>query len=162
MRAIGQLDALQEIFREVYREVRPSSLAVLGCTTGNGLEHVDPVITKSCMGVDLNAEYLRIARQRFPSPGYALDLVCADVTQVELPPAHYQLVHAALLLEYVEPRDLLSRISGWLAPGGRCTIVLQRPSEDRAVITPSAYPSLGSLAGILRLRDPMEVRRLAT
>jgi SAM-dependent methyltransferase len=161
MRGIGQLDALNQIFREVYREVRPSSLAVLGCTTGNGLEHVDPEVTKACTGVDIHPEYLRIARQRFPNPGYALDLVCADLTLIELPLSHYQLVHAALLLEYVEPRDLLGRISRWLAPGGRCTIVLQLPAEGKAMITPSPYPSLGSLSGIMRLRDPQEVRRIA-
>ncbi len=102
-----------------------------------------------------------MARRRFPNSGYALDLVFADVTQIELPLSRYRLVHAALLLEYVEPRNLLGRVSRWLVPGGRCTIVLQLPSEGRAIITLSPYRSLGSLAGIMRLRDPQEVRRIA-
>lgn len=162
MREAGQFAVLRGIFADVYREARPPALAILGCATGNGLELVDPVITSYCVGLDLNPDYLRVVRQRFPNTAFVLELRCEDVMRAELPPKRFQLVHAALLLEYVvEPRTLLERIRTWLAPEGLCSIVLQLPSETQAMITPSPYRSLGALAEIMRLHDPRAVSQRA-
>ena len=39
---VGQLQVLNQLFKMVLEEHRPESLAVLGCSTGNGFEHIDP------------------------------------------------------------------------------------------------------------------------
>jgi SAM-dependent methyltransferase len=72
MAAVGQLAALGTVFRDVYVQTRPGRLAIVGCATGNGIEHVDPNVTSEVIGVDVNAEYLSRARARFGGRGFAL------------------------------------------------------------------------------------------
>ena len=145
-----QLAPLSIIFDDVYRRTLPASLALLGCATGNGLEHVDPMTTTSVIAVDLNPEYVAIARARHRSLGPALEVRCADVCSCILPLGAFDLVHAALIFEHVDVPLLASRIATWLAPSGTCAVVLQvaGPAEP---VTPSAYPSITSLGASMRL-----------
>lgn len=126
MSAAGQTAALREFFGRVYAKLWPTRVAIFGCTTGGDLESVDPAVTDSVVGVDINPTYLSIARDRFqPTFGARLTLIVGDVLQVEVPPHGFDLVHAALLLEYVEPEPLFARMARWLAPGGTCSVVTQ-------------------------------------
>lgn len=70
------------------------------------------------VGVDINPAYTEIARARFMTLGSRLHLVNGDVMEVELPAVQFDLVHVALLLEYVDPLSLLRRIHRWLSPEG--------------------------------------------
>jgi len=72
---VDQLAPLSAIFEEVYAAAQPDRLLVLGCATGNGLEHVNPAVTKRIVGVDVNLQYLGVARQRFIGLGARLELV---------------------------------------------------------------------------------------
>lgn len=69
MEAVGQRALLGQIFRDVYSLVRPRRLAILGCATGNGFEYVDTAITERIVGVDINPDYIEIARRRFSASG---------------------------------------------------------------------------------------------
>ena len=151
-----QLAPLSAIFGQVYRAVRPRRLALLGCATGNGLEHVDPGISKQIVGVDLNIQYVAVARQRFVGLGARLELYCGDVLAAALKPASFDLVHAALLFEYVHPLALVPRIAEWLVPGGVCSAVLQLPA-DAGPVSPSPFKSLQRLAGTMKLIPPPEL-----
>jgi LmbE family N-acetylglucosaminyl deacetylase len=42
---VAQHPALNRILRETLEDVRPASVLVLGCSTGNGFEHIDPGAT---------------------------------------------------------------------------------------------------------------------
>jgi hypothetical protein len=55
---IAQLQFLARTFQEILRQYDSLSLALLGCATGNGLEYVDPQVTKQVTAVDLNPAYL--------------------------------------------------------------------------------------------------------
>lgn len=162
MEATGQLGALRTAFKEIYANVRPRRLAVLGCGTGNGFEHVEPATTDSIVGVDINASYLEVARERFGTWGKRLELIQSDVLDAVLEPAGFDLVHVALLLEYVEPASLLRRVSGWIREGGICSIILQVPSDHHASVSPTGYDSLRPLAASMRLHDPDEINKLAS
>jgi len=153
---VDQLGALSAIFAKVYGAVRPARLAVLGCATGNGLEHVDRAVTRSVLGVDVNIQYLAVARQRFLALGPALELYCEDVLRVRLRPASTDLVHAALLFEWVDPLPLAERIAAWLAPGGACSVVVQLtpPAAPRGVRAPAMEAAVASM----RLVAPAELR----
>lgn len=151
-----QLAPLSGVFGQVYRMVRPARVALLGCATGNGLEHVDPGLTFRVVGIDLNIQYVAVARQRFRSLGARLELFCGDVLSAKLEPGGFDLVHAALLFEYVHPLSLAPRIAEWLAPGGVCSTVLQLPGGDGPV-SPSPFPSLRRLEGAMRLVPPPEL-----
>ena len=152
------LSPLSTLFQKAYAARRPARLAVLGVATGNGLEHVDPAITRRVVGLDVNLSYLAVTRQRHMRLGPSLQLLCADAEKAELEAGGFDLVHAALVLEYLDPRVVLSRLASWLAPGGAFTVVLLLPG-GAPVAAGSA--SLLAVAERMRLVPPEELRRLA-
>src|SRR6476646_10390128 len=66
--------------------------------------------------------------ERFPNPDFELDIRCADLADVVLEPGEFDLVHAGLVLEYVEWPLLLPRVAASLTSGGVLSVVLQLPS----------------------------------
>jgi SAM-dependent methyltransferase len=162
MDTVRQLQALAEVFATVLAEVRPRRLAVPGCTTGNGLEHVRPKVTDRVVGVDLNLEYLHLLRRRFAGRLPGLATVAADLRRPVLRPGAFDLVHCALTLEYLDPRTAVPAMASWLAPGGVLAVVLQLPSPRSGPVSATPYPSLQTLAPIMSLVKPAELDRLAT
>jgi hypothetical protein len=152
-----EMAPLAALFGRVYEARHPRRLAVLGVATGNGLEHVKVRETGRTVGVDVNLTYLAVTRQRHMRLGPSLQLVCADLEKVELEPSGFDLVHAALVLEYVDLRVAIPRIAGWLSPGGAVAVVLQLPGPGPS---PSTWPheAVRALAGVMRLVPPEELR----
>ena len=161
MAAIGQSAVLRDLFSLVYAERRPLRLAILGCGTGSDLQQVDPAVTEVVVGVDINPDYLEIAKGRSSALGPRLHLVCGDVLTAELPPVQLDLVHAALLLEYVDQVSLFQRMYQWLSPDGACSVITQEPVPGVAAVSRTEYESLQSLAGQMSLRSADEVAILA-
>jgi hypothetical protein len=124
---LDQLGTLSSLFQESYLSAQPDRVLVLGSATGNGLEHVDPAVTRQVTCVDVNLQYLGIARQRYMHLGPKLELFCSEVEKFRAPAGSYDLVHAALIFEYVHPEVLVRKISEWLAPAGTCSVVLELP-----------------------------------
>ena len=151
---VGQHQALNRILRDVLARVRPASLLVLGCSTGNGLEHVDPSVTSRVVGVDVNPAYLERLHQRFPQPVFTLETHPADLTAYEFEPGAFDLVHAALVFEYIEWPRLLGHVAPALRAGGILSVVLQLPSSSSPAVTPSAFTILRSLESIFRFVVP--------
>lgn len=161
MTEVGQSQALRAIFARLYAETRPRRVLVLGCTTGQDLALVDPRVTERTVGVDLNRGYLDAARTQLGRLRETLDLVHGDVLAVDLATAGFDLIHAALILEYVDSNSLLARIRAWLAPEGICCIVSQNPITGVAPVTRTRYESLRTLDGQMRLVDPDAVHAAA-
>ena len=167
-----QLAPLSEIFADVYRDTRPARLALLGCATGNGLEHVDPAITTRAIAVDVNPEYVARARARHQALGSVLDVRCADVCACELTSGSLDLIHAALIFEHVDAPLLAARIATWLAPGGTCAVVLQvdgvddgstrapAPAPAPAPVMSSPFRSIASLGASMRMLSPARLAEL--
>lgn len=153
----GLLAPLSGLFGKVYAARRPARLALLGVATGNGLEHVDPAITRRTVGVDVNLSYLAVTRQRFMRLGASLQLLCADAEKVALEAGGFDLVHAALVLEWLDLRVLLPRLARWLAPGGAFSAVLALPGGERRPPPPSLQPVVERA----RTVPPEELRRAA-
>ena len=152
--AVGQYQALNRIFREALTDVRPRSVLVLGCSTGNGLEHIDPAVTSRVVAVDINAAYLRQLALRFPSPGFSLEPRCADLDTCGYDAEAFDLVHAGLVFEYLDWWRVLPAIAAALRAGGVLSVVLQRPSSQVSAVTPTRFASLRSLESIFRFVDP--------
>jgi hypothetical protein len=127
---------------------------VLGCSTGNGLEHVDPAVTSRVVAIDVNPTYLRRLRERFPNPSFDLDVRCGDVIDIELERDAYDLVHAGLIFEYVEWSVLLPRLAGALRMGSVLSVVLQGPSDSSPAVTPTRFTSLRKLESLFRFVEP--------
>ena len=144
---------LSAAFAQVYRAARPRRVLALGCGTGAGLEHVDPAVTERVVGIDLNLQYLAVARQRHQRLGARLELFCADARTADLPEGWFDLVHAALLAEYLDPEGLVAVMARAAAPGGTCTVVLRLPGGEPAE---EAFPaeSVRALAEATRLVEP--------
>jgi SAM-dependent methyltransferase len=152
--AVAQRPVLSRLLGETLQSVRPHALLVLGCSTGNGLEHVDPAVTSRVVVVDVNPEYLCRLRERFPNPMFTLDVRCGDLTDMELELEAYDMVHAALLFEYLEWSVLLPRVAVCLRPGGVLNVVLQVPSTSSPAVTPTPYTSLRKLESVFRFVEP--------
>ena len=156
---VGQLSVLNGIFKNVINEFRPHSICVLGCTTGNGFEHINPGITKRITGIDINKEYLEILSSRF-SELLPLELICGDLSSISLVNYSFDLIHAALVFEYVEVDRTLKNISSWLGKDGKLSVVLQLPSKSSPV-SETNYASIKQLSTIIKLVNPADFRIIA-
>ena len=161
MAEIGQSHALRDIFARVYANTRPRRLLVLGCTTGNDFELVDPDVTENTVGVDLNPRYIEIARTKVDQVRAAVELVHGDVLRATLPCPEFDLVHAALLFEYVDPLAMFRRIAAWLAPDGVCSTVTQNPAHGVAPVSKTSYASLRALDGRMSLHRADDLHAFA-
>ena len=155
--AVAQLPALADVLARDLALYRPGSLLVVGCATGNGFEHIDPAITARVTGVDVNPTFLAVARERHSPRLPGLELIRGDILDPALAPGTFALVHAALIFEHVSWQAALRRISGWVAPGGVLSVVLQLPSAEVAAVSPTAAASrYPRIAQEMRLVDPGE------
>jgi hypothetical protein len=157
--AVGQLAPLGDIFAEALARLRPRSVAVLGVAGGNGLEHVDSTLTARVVGIDVNAAYLAATKARFPNLR-GLELHCADLQHDTLDLEPVALVHAALVFEHAGTGRCLDTAVSLVARGGYLSVVLQLPSDEHTAVTPSAYPSMATLAGDFAFVDPHQLRRV--
>lgn len=150
---VDQEPVLNRLLGEAVARSRPAAVLVLGCSTGNGLEHVDPAVTRRVVVVDVNAVFLRVLVERFPHPAFALEVLCADAATAVFEPNAFDLVHAALLFEYVDWPSLVPRLAGTLRPGGTLSVVVQLPSASTPAVTPTGFTSLLALESIFRFVD---------
>jgi SAM-dependent methyltransferase len=154
---VNQLAPLSALFQEAYVAAQPDRLLLLGCATGNGLEHVNPAVTQRIVGVDVNLQYLGVARQRYFHLGPRLELYCQEVEKFRAPPGSFDLVHAGLVFEYVHPEVLVRRIAEWVAAEGTCSVVLQLPGAEGPQAPTKAMQLIQKA---MRLVSPDELTRL--
>lgn len=151
---VDQFSVLSRLFREAIERFRPADILLLGCSTGNGLVHVDPSVTRRVTGIDINPEYLARLRAQFPNPGFDLRLECADVMMLPLESDSFDLVHCALLFEYLEWPTLMPALGRALRCGGALSVVLQLPSHVSPAVTKTNYASLRLLEPVFRFVEP--------
>jgi hypothetical protein len=149
---VRQLGALSDLFEEALSLCAPSSVAILGIAGGNGLDRVDPAVTKRIVGVDLNPKYLDQVRSRYATKR-DLELHCADLAEdrLRIPPT--ELVHAALIFEHAGLGRCLDNALSLIAPGGGLSVVLQLPSESASNVSTTPFPSLQQLTSHFSLID---------
>ena len=158
---VGQLQLLNQLFKQVLEETRPENVLVLGCTSGNGFEHFDLKITKHILGVVINPEYLQIAGKRFARLGACLELKCVDLQTSSFDDCTYDLIHGALIFEYVDPEVVLHRIDKVLSTNGVLSVVLQLANSQLPSVSKTPFTSLEKLAPIFRHYEPDQFSELA-
>jgi SAM-dependent methyltransferase len=151
---VDQQSVLCRLFRDALERTRPRDVLLLGCSTGNGLEHVDAAVTSRVTGVDINPAYLRRLVEQYPNPGFTLAVHCADLAEYSFEPAAFDLVHAGLLFEYLEWQPLLPRLARTLRQRGTLSVVLQRSSEVSPPVTRTEFTSLRQLDRMFRFVEP--------
>ena len=149
--AVRQGEFLNRFFADTLAEFKPPAVLVCGCTTGNGLEHIDPDITKRVVGFDINPEYIRIAGDRHSGRLPFLKLYCTDVEKFALGHHGFDLIVASLFFEYVSPVRVLPKLAQWLRPDGKLAVILQLPSPGNEPVTPTHFKSLRLLTAYMQL-----------
>jgi ubiquinone/menaquinone biosynthesis C-methylase UbiE len=158
---VGQLQMLNRLLERVLLEKQPGSAAVLGCATGNGFEHFNPAVTKRILGLDINPAYLQLARERYAQGDLSLEFVCADIQSDWSGGCLFDLIHAALVFEYVQVEKTLTVIYRALKPAGMLSVVLQMPAPQLPAVSKTRFTSLEKLAPILHLHEQGEFVELA-
>lgn len=157
---VGQLQVLNKIFKDVLDKFDPERICVLGCTTGNGFEHLINRNIREVVGIDINKNYLRECYNRFGDFIPQLKLICGDLNELELHSNRFNLIHAALIFEYVDVNKVLDKIKKWLKLDGILSAVFQLPSEHAAPVSETQYNSLKSLSSIIKLIGIHEIENI--
>ena len=154
---VAQAQALSSLMESALTQYTPASLAVFGCTTGNGFEHIDVTYTRRVVGADINPAYLAVLEARFAGRIPCLELIADDIAAPEFRIDPVMMVFAGLVFEYVDVARAVHSISRCLAPGAILVAVLQLPSVESGPVTPTRYKSLELLAPIMKLVAPAEL-----
>jgi hypothetical protein len=157
---VAQQPFLARAFKDSLDEHDGSTVALLGCATGNGLEFVDKDVTRRVTAIDLNPEYLGILRRRYEECVPSLEIVEADLETCELEPHAYTLIFAALIFEYLEPRILLPRIANWLCSSGVLVSILQLPAKHMTKVSETPFQSLKKLDSAMHFISPRKFKTM--
>lgn len=155
---VEQLHALSSIFANVLSKTNPKTIMFLGCTTGNGFEHLNPNV--EILGLDINQHYLDLCRSRFSSIIPKLNLVCADLNTYENDKDKFDLVYAALIFEYVDVNGLLNKIYNWVNQEKYFVAVLQLESKSNPAISKTKFDSVNLLEPIHVLVKPEYFKKI--
>ena len=151
---VAQTQALSKLMASALTEYTPNSLLVIGCTTGNGFEHIDTTHTRRIVGVDINPAYLAVLQRRFAGKIPGLELFEADIVSPGFIIDPVAMVFAGLVFEYMDVSGALRSIDRCMVPGAILVAVLQLPSPESAPVTATRYKSLERLAPIMNLISP--------
>ena len=144
---VGQTAALSLITKDMLEFYKPESFVVLGCSTGNGFNHINNLITKKVYGVDINPSYLDITKKRFGRTIPGLELICADINTDKIHILNTNLVLAALIFEYINVEVAVKKIYDCLEINGTVVVVIQKNNQNEFV-SKTKYTSLLSLQNI--------------
>jgi len=158
---VAQQSFLAQTFKESLDNHDSSTIALLGCATGNGLEYVNNNATQRVTAIDINPEYLEILRQRYEGRVPGLEALEADLEVCAIENQAYSLIFAGLIFEYLEPRVLLPKIANWLRLGGVMVSILQLPAQHLSRVSETPYTSLKTLKSIMKLVSPQQFESMA-
>jgi len=147
MTEVGQAQVLSALTKYALDTYRPERFALLGCATGNGLEHVNPEITKKVYALDINPDYLNKTREKFEHHLKHLEVINADIQKESLHLSDIDLLFAGLVLEYVDPVTALDKMYNTLGHKGVLFVVLQK-SHQASFVTETRYTALEKLSAI--------------
>lgn len=147
MTEVGQMQVLNNLTKYSLEKYQPINFALLGCSTGNGLEHINAEITQNVYAIDINSEYLKETKNEFDSKISNLVTINADIQHNELPIKHIDLFFVGLVLEYVNPEVALRKIIKTLHENGILMIVIQK-TKKTSFVSKTKFKSLEKLATI--------------
>lgn len=149
MLEVGQAQILNKLTEDFLKDYKPENFALVGCSTGNGLEHIDNNITKNVFAIDINPDYLQQTKIRFENKNNNITTCCIDLQNEELNLSNIDLAFCGLILEYVDPEILLKKITKTLNKNGKIVLVIQK-NKNTSFVTKTKYTSLESLSSIAK------------
>jgi 2-polyprenyl-3-methyl-5-hydroxy-6-metoxy-1,4-benzoquinol methylase len=98
----------------------------LGCGAGQLAHHLATTGAVEVVGVDVSERMLALARAGWAHP--RVTYRHEAIEEVAFPPARFDLIVSSLALHYVDDyAGLITRIAGWLAPGGVLVYSTEHP-----------------------------------
>jgi SAM-dependent methyltransferase len=158
---VGQAQMIAEQLGRALDRWTPTSIAVIGCAGGNGLDRIAGSAVERVVAVDVNPDYIERTRDRHAKGLLGLELVCADVQSESLIYDPVDFTYAALLFEYVRLLPTLKTLKRNSRPDAVLTAVLQLPHPTVHAVSPSPYKSLGNLAAAMTLVAPEKLCQAA-
>lgn len=153
--SVMQLQALNEMMKDQFQAYDISTLMILGIAGGNGLEHIRKDKFKRIYGIDINADYLKEARKRYPELDEQLDCLCIDLTKEYEKLPNADMIVADLLIEYIG-YDCFQKIIKQVHP--KCvSCIIQINMEDHWV---SDSPYLHVFDGLEKIHFQMDEQTL--
>jgi 2-polyprenyl-3-methyl-5-hydroxy-6-metoxy-1,4-benzoquinol methylase len=158
---VGQAALLAGVLANALRRLRPVSVAVIGCAGGSGFDRIDPRQVGRVVGVDINPDYLAIARTRYSARFKELELHCADIAAPHFSVEPVEFIYAALVLEYVDASPALRNLAAACAHGGHLITLSQRPSKSMGSVTSTDFTRVQTLSAVLEFVDPRDLEAMA-
>ena len=155
--AVAQASMIADQLEKLLAEEAPDSVAVIGCSGGNGFDRLPEGSSCRVIGVDINPGYLEAARARYQAALPGLELYTADIQDDRQIFTPVRLVYAALIFEYLDIPSALRTLRRHCAPAGLLAVLLQKPHRNLAAVSDSGYASLMKLAPVMRLVEDEEL-----
>ena len=154
--AVRQREFLDSVFEATLNQYNPTSIALLGCATGGGLQLVNARCVERLVAVDINPKFLEVTRSRFSKHIPNLQILEANIETCDLDERTFDLVHCALVLEYVDVDVVFERLAKWVSIQGVLVVVLQLASPNTSPVSDTGCGSLKLLK--MKLHNPDDIR----
>lgn len=157
LESVQQLQTMNKMMLRQFSLCDTDTVMILGVAGGNGLEHVVGRGFKRVYGVDINPDYLRQCKERYPQLDSILECVCTDLTSPDLELPHANMLIANLLIEYIG-YECFCRTVAQVRPA-YVSCVIQINVDDGFV---SDSPYLHVFDGLERVHHQMQEEELVS
>ncbi len=157
---IGQAQMLAEELARATSQISARSIALVGCSGGNGLATL-PTSARRIVAIDINPAYVETVRVRFGGRSTVLELFVGDIQKGAPPCPPVDLVYAGLIFEYVDVATTMTALRGLCTPEGMMVAVIQLPSETGHFVSQSPFSSLQPLQSCARTRSRQKLEEHA-
>lgn len=83
--SVLHLQAMNTMMTDQLYRYLSRTIMILGVAGGNGLEHIDPALTETVYGVDINNIYLEESQKRYENLAGIFSPLCIDLTDGSAP-----------------------------------------------------------------------------
>lgn len=143
--SVAQSSLLADTLRLLVERYRPASLALLGSAGGNGLEYIDPQVTRRVVAVDISAAFLEVCAARHSKRFDKFEPMNCDLSDGPPFTDPVELSVAFLVIEYVELDSFLDYAPSLVTKDGRIAFVFQNHDGLDSVVTDSGVLSVQAL-----------------
>lgn len=156
--SVAQASMIAETLRQLVEQKPPHSLALLGSAGGNGLDRIDPAVTRRVVAVDINPSYLEVCRERHAKRFDSFEQVNCDLSKGCPFTEPVELVYAALVLEYVDLEIFLEYAPLLVTENDRIAFVFQNRDN---LCSPVSDTGISSLLPLATVHLPVDVDEVA-
>ena len=144
-----------------YEKCRRPVVAIMGITSGNGLEHVEGTSIRKIIGIDINEQYLCECTKRFEALGEQLELHRVNM-MVELERAaklleKADLVLADLLIEHIHLDNFIGLVKRMRKRRRRISCVIQFNPEGCKVSASGYEQCFDNISNLIEEEDREEL-----